>query len=306
MHFDNPEKFEEFLAPVGGDVFIRPVSGKSFNCEISMTKLDTVGLFLVSANSFRVVKEPQNEFYGLTVPLSSPVFVSEGGSKQEYTTSTPHLLTLEKDFDAEIKRNAHFLVCNFFTDPTHEYSYKVLQSDSQKKTSPENEISFYTQTGSKLLRSVARAWSTVNKTPSLNELAIAEIEDNLLSRFALLLSHDEINTYKKDDPCYLNRAESYICDNLSSAITRDRLAEISGRSIRSLSRAFMKKHGIGPMAFIKQRRLDAAYFDLLSAELGSTTVTRVASNYGFTHTGKFAIEYAKTFGETPSTTLSRK
>jgi len=52
-----------------------------------------------------------------------------------------------------------------------------------------------------------------------------------------------------------------------------------------LSRAFEKKYGIGPMAFIKQRRLDAAYFDLLSAKSDVTTVTQVAFNYGFAHIG---------------------
>ena len=69
--------------------------------------------------------------------------------------------------------------------------------------------------------------------------------------------------------------------------------------------AFEKKYGIGPMAFIKQRRLDAAYLELLSAKPDNTTVTQVAINYGFAHTGKFAIEYGKAFGESPSTSLAR-
>ena len=57
------------------------------------------------------------------------------------------------------------------------------------------------------------------------------------------------------------------------------------------------------MAFIKQRRLDAAFLDLLSAKPDTTSVTQVAFSYGFSHVGKFAIEYRKAFGETPSTSL---
>ena len=59
------------------------------------------------------------------------------------------------------------------------------------------------------------------------------------------------------------------------------------------------------MAFIKQRRLDAAYLDLISANSDETSVTQVAFNYGFSHVGKFAIESGKTFGESPSTSLAR-
>ena len=60
------------------------------------------------------------------------------------------------------------------------------------------------------------------------------------------------------------------------------------------------------MAFIKQRRMDAAYYDLLSAKVDNTSVTQIASNYGFAHFGKFAIEYRKIFGESPSTSLAKK
>ena len=66
-----------------------------------------------------------------------------------------------------------------------------------------------------------------------------------------------------------------------------------------------KKYGIGPMAFIKQSRLDSTYLDLLSAKPDVISVTQVAFNYGFSHTGKFATEYGKTFGESPSTSLLR-
>jgi hypothetical protein len=85
MLFDDPTKLEEFLSPVGGDVLIRPTTGSLFNAQICMKKLDSVGLFTVSANSFRVTKEPQEDFCGLSIPLSAPFTVSETGRYQEYT-----------------------------------------------------------------------------------------------------------------------------------------------------------------------------------------------------------------------------
>lgn len=307
MRFNDPEKFEEFLAPVGGDVLIRPATGLSFNAEICMKSLDRVGLFSVSAESFRVVKEPQEDFYGLTIPLSAPFTVSEHGINHEYESSSAHLLTPGHSFDLSAKRKTHFLVSNFFANPVHDYSQRLLQLDTLNLSSLNPDVSLFNPTGSNLLRSVARTWSALNNKIPINKITLMELEDDLLASF-VIHSNEDLNVREsfKNDSYHLSQAEEFICGNLNKPITRDQLAEVSGRSIRTLSRSFEKKHGIGPMAFIKQRRLDAAYLDLLSANTDTTTVSQVAYYYGFAHIGKFAIEYGKAFGESPSTSLARQ
>lgn len=306
MFFNNPEKFEDFLAPVGGDVFIRPATGSSFNADIRMKKLDRVGLFSVSANSFRAVKEPQEDFYGLTIPLNAPFTVAEHGRNHEYDSSSAHLLTPGHTFDLTAKRKALFLVSNFFASPVREYTQKLLQSDSLDFTSLNPDVNF-SRTGSDLLRSVARTWSALNNKIPTSKITLNELEDDLLASFVMYSKEDTSikESFKNDGSRHLRHAEEFICGNLNNSITRDQLAEVSGRSIRTLSRSFEKKYGVGPMTFIKQRRLDAAYLDLLSAKPDTTTVTQVAINYGFAHTGKFAIEYRKAFGESPSTSLAK-
>ena len=102
------------------------------------------------------------------------------------------------------------------------------------------------------------------------------------------------------------RAEEFLDANLTTAVSRSDLEDIAGVSIRTLSRGFIKRHGIGPMGFFRARRLDAAYRCLLAAEADSTKVTDVAVRYGFNHLGKFAMEYKKAFGESPSVTLKRR
>ena len=194
---------------------------------------------------------------------------------------------------------------NYFVDAVSNYSRELLQSDSLQLPSFGSDISFSTQMGSVMLRSIAKTWSILNNKIPASGISIKELEDDMLASFVLYLNKDSnvrsSNIY--NDPHHLSRAEEYIVDNLKNPITRNQLAEVSGSSIRTLSRSFEKKYGIGPMAFIKQRRLDASYHDLLSAKNGITTVTQVASNYGFAHVGKFAIEYGKIFGETPSASL---
>lgn len=307
MYFHNPVEFEAFLQPVGGDVQIRPAVGSSFNAEISIGKLEHVALFTVTANSFKVVKEPQQEFYGLTVPLGTPFTISEYGRNKAYDSSLAHLLLPRHSFDLTAKRNCHFLVSNFSSDLVSGYLQKILQADSWQLSSLGSDVSLDSRPGSFLLRSVAKAWSTLNNNMPVNEITLKELEDDLLASFVLYISEDEDcgDNYKQGNLRHLNRAEEYIRENLQSPITRDQLAEIAGRSIRTLSRAFERKHGVGPMAFIKQRRLDAAYLDLLSARPDTASVTQVAYDYGFLHVGKFATEYGGAFGELPSSSLAR-
>ena len=308
MHFYDPLKFEEFLAPVAGEVLIRPATGLSFRAEINMKRLGRVGLFSVSANSFRAILEPQKDFCGLTIPLRAPFTVSGHGRGHEYESSAAHLLSLDHAFDLTAKRKAHFLVSNFFSNPVFDYSQRLLQSDSLNLASLRPDVSIFSPTGCDLLRSVARTWSALNNRIPVGKFTLAELEDELLASF-IMYSNKDMNireSFKNDDPCHLSQTEEFICANLSNPITRDQLAEVSGRSIRTLSRSFENKHGTGPMAFIRQRRLDAAYIDLLSANSDTSTVSQVAYNYGFAHIGKFAIEYGKAFAESPSTSLARR
>ena len=308
MLFDDPVEFEDYLAPVGGDLLIRPAIGTSFNAEICMKKLERVGLFTVSANSFKVVKEPRLDFYGLTIPLSAHFTISDSGHKRSYKSSLAHLLSPGHTFELTAKNKCHFLVSNYFVDPVSDYSKKLLQLDSLELPQLDSDILLSTPMGSVLLRSIANTWSALNSKIPPSEITIKELEDDMLAGF-ILYSNRNSNVRTSDmydSPNHLRYAEEYIRENLSNPITRDQLAEVSGRTIRTLSRAFEKKYEFGPMAFIKQRRLDAAYQDLLRAKAGNTSVTQIAHNYGFAHVGKFAIEYRKIFGESPSASLAKK
>jgi AraC-like DNA-binding protein len=57
------------------------------------------------------------------------------------------------------------------------------------------------------------------------------------------------------------------------------------------------------MAYLRNVRLDLARFELKQKSSGSTSVTEVAMNCGFSHLSKFASAYKERFGELPSETL---
>ena len=75
-------------------------------------------------------------------------------------------------------------------------------------------------------------------------------------------------------------------------------------SPRTLEAAFSACAGMGPHRFFMLRRLNRANALLCRAEPEPGTVTRIASELGFTELGRFAVRYRQLFGESPSQTLA--
>jgi AraC family ethanolamine operon transcriptional activator len=75
-------------------------------------------------------------------------------------------------------------------------------------------------------------------------------------------------------------------------------------SRRSLHRAFNEVFGIGPVTFLRQKRLCAVHTILTQRAPGTTTVAEIALEQGFIELGRFSQYYRTMFGEYPSETLN--
>ncbi len=71
---------------------------------------------------------------------------------------------------------------------------------------------------------------------------------------------------------------------------------------RTLSRAYRVVRGTSPYKYLQELRLKEVK-RILSSE--TSTVTQAAFRFGFRELGRFAVQYKKTFGESPSETLRR-
>ncbi|WP_168990108.1 AraC family transcriptional regulator [Yimella sp. RIT 621] len=79
-----------------------------------------------------------------------------------------------------------------------------------------------------------------------------------------------------------------------------RMAAESGMSGRSLQLGFKRYLGCSPIDFVRQRRLELVHRRLLDPEYATVSVTQIATDAGFTHLGRFAAEYRRQYGATPS------
>jgi AraC-like DNA-binding protein len=306
MLFTDPLAFEEFLSPVADEVKIRPMTGSHFRGNIEMHKLQKVGLFTLEADSFLAQKPPGQDFYGFSIPLDEPFTISVPGYDQTFSRSNAHMLSPGQPFTFQCKKKCNALIANFFVDSMTTYRERMLQKKAIAGEFIRPQVSLMSAAGSGLFRSVVKTWVALGTEGcSGNDIAKQELEDNLLDSFLLLAENPPAITKLALSPSdrTLNDIEDYICANLDASITRDNLAEVVGVSIRSLSRAFENKYGLGPMAFVRQRRLDACYARLRGSDQDAITVTEIAMSYGFWHIGKFAIAYKAAFGELPSESL---
>jgi AraC family ethanolamine operon transcriptional activator len=99
-------------------------------------------------------------------------------------------------------------------------------------------------------------------------------------------------------------AEALMDARLGGALTMLELCQQLEVSERSLHYAFHDVLGQTPMAYYQHKRLNAVRRLLKQAGPLRTTVAEAGRASGFSHTGQFAADYRRLFGELPSTTLA--
>ncbi|MEH2523950.1 MULTISPECIES: helix-turn-helix domain-containing protein [unclassified Bradyrhizobium] len=103
----------------------------------------------------------------------------------------------------------------------------------------------------------------------------------------------------------VEQAESLALTGSDQSLHISALCRTLGVSERTLRKAFHQIHGVPPCRQLRMLRLSRARHALLSADVGSATVTEIAISFGFVELGRFSVEYREAFGESPSQTLQR-
>lgn len=97
----------------------------------------------------------------------------------------------------------------------------------------------------------------------------------------------------------LQRAVAYLEVHAGEPVTLTQLCRAVGSSARPLELAFRECFDLTPKSYLQLRRLCKARGDLRSLDPAATTVTEIATRWGFFHLGRFAQDYRRLFGESP-------
>jgi transcriptional regulator GlxA family with amidase domain len=117
----------------------------------------------------------------------------------------------------------------------------------------------------------------------------------------------ETSSAQKNKPCrdLVEQAESLALADGDEPLHISAICCVLAVSERTLRKAFHKVRGLPPCRHLRMLRLSRARRALLSADCKLTTVTEIATCFGFVELGRFSVEYRKIFGESPSQTLCR-
>lgn len=108
-------------------------------------------------------------------------------------------------------------------------------------------------------------------------------------------------------PPAVRRAVAYLEGSVEDSIEDIRIDDVAAAarlSPRALQEAFRKHLDTTPMAYLKSIRLARAHSELRQSSVeGGTTVAEIAYRWGFGNLGRFAADYRREFGQSPSEVL---
>jgi AraC-like DNA-binding protein len=151
--------------------------------------------------------------------------------------------------------------------------------------------------------------SVVSNSPLLAAAPLARRELGWLVNSAVLACFPNSTldaksaSYAGDTPKPLRRALAFIDEHAGDPITLSEIAVAARLSPRGLQAAFRRHLDTTPLAQLRSIRMERAHLDLQHAQPGDTSVAALAARWGFTHLGRFAVDYRRRYGHSPSQTL---
>jgi AraC-like DNA-binding protein len=163
----------------------------------------------------------------------------------------------------------------------------------------------------KLRRLHAAAGRLAEEAPEVivNSDAAYGLEQVLIEAMVGCLSNNkarEDSVAQRQHELIMRRFRRVVEENPDQPLYIPELCKAIGVSERTLRVCCREQLGLGPKRYLLLRRLHLARRALREGSSDATTVTEIATRYGFWHFGRFAGEYQSLFGEAPSSTLHRR
>lgn len=126
----------------------------------------------------------------------------------------------------------------------------------------------------------------------------------MLSTFPNAMAVQEHPFDRTDDrPVLLRRALEYMETNATNDISLADIADAIHVTPRAVQYMFRRHLDTTPLQHLRRIRLHYAHLELSAADRMQDTVTEIAARWGFAHTGRFAVLYRQTYGQSPHQTL---
>jgi AraC-like DNA-binding protein len=106
-------------------------------------------------------------------------------------------------------------------------------------------------------------------------------------------------------PETLKHAMAFIHGHIAADVSINDVAAAVHLTPRAVQYLFRRHLDTTPTEYMRRVRLRRAHEELLAGERSNTTVGEIAQRWGFAHTGRFAVLYRQTYGQSPHATLEQ-
>ncbi len=134
------------------------------------------------------------------------------------------------------------------------------------------------------------------------------LEQALIEAMADCLRTAEVaedSSARRQHTAILRRFNRMVEENPDQALFIPEVCRAIGATERTLRACCHEILGVGPKRYLLLRRMHLVRRSLRESAATATTVTEIATRYGFWQFGRFAGEYKALFGESPSAMLAR-
>jgi len=287
------------FSPVSRDLSVTALA-RDFQVEAHGIRLERTGIARVRVQNTHVI-DVRDEC-AFTIPLDGRVCVRDSINATDVTSGAAYAHLSGGPIDLKMADRTSFLVAKIDTEFLHSTCLRLgVQAPASRV------ISLATRQGASLGRFVSFLTSELERGSALLDCptAIHEMEGALVALFLHALEAESSASTPSAATSRLRVAEEFIMAHLTRPISVVDIAVAAGVRPRTLFKMFRKHYGVGPVALLRERRLEAAHRALLAADPESETVTGVATRFGFYHFGRFAERHRELFQELPSETLQK-
>lgn len=291
--------------------FTSPVRAPSLDVRLNVMKIGRITAGYLRFGDAMRIRTTEAANYHLDIPTRGSSAMRSGSEPPVYATpSTAAVFMPGRPADLDCDRDCAQICLMFPSEELHTELEGLLGVPAVKPLEFSRPMDLTTPVGAtfiQALRTVDLASAPGNQ---LLEHPLAALRLEQMLTLTLLLTQPNNYSAALEKPpktagrTPVSQAIELIRTRPEHPWTVASLAAEVAVSVRSLQAGFARSVGQPPMRYLRQVRLERVHEELTRAEPGATTVTQTASRWGFTHLGRFASEYRKTFGELPSAFLT--
>ncbi len=249
-----------------------------------------------------LVNEPRRSHFVLVIPLRGTMFMHSRDRSWDLTAGTLMLMSPHVGYRfTHFEKDAHLAI----GIPRHRI--ETADETCNEKLAQGLDPLNIDENSQSLLDYIGFICNEFNRGGTLlrSEGVRAGVENTFVIMLKAMLFPDKLSGGGKSGivPGFVHRAERFIQQHLTDDIRLDDIVKAAGVPARTLHYGFKRFRGSTPMRCLREKRFERARQDLLAGARDGVQVIDVAHRYWMHHGGRFAINYQKLFGESPSATL---